>query len=105
MSSENEYLLKSVHDEYAQRMEDEDKRQNHRIECLEKALEQIVNLTASIERLATNMENMAKEQQDQGDRIKVIEERDGEKLRSIASHVTFSIITLVLGYLASKLGL
>ena len=102
--NENDFLLKSVHEEFEKRVEEENSRQNHRISSLETALNQIVNLVSSVERLATNMEHMAKEQQDQGDRLKVLESRDGEKWRSVASHTIVSIVTLILGYMASKLG-
>ena len=85
-------------------MEDENTRQNHRIQTLEDSIGQILNLTSSVERLATNMEHMVKEQQEQGERLKALECRDGEKWRSVVSHVTLSVITLILGYLASKLG-
>ncbi len=103
--ADNEYMLKSVHEEFAKRVEEENNRQNHRINALETALNQIVNLVSSVERLATNMEHMAKEQQTQGERLKILEGRDGDKWRSVVSHVTISAITMVLGYLASKLGL
>ena len=100
-----EYVSISEHKEYVRRMEQENERQNHRLTNLEKALDQIQTLTTSIEKLATHMEYMSKEQAEQGERLKALEGRDGEKWRSIASHVTFSIISLVLGFLASKLGL
>lgn len=102
---ENEYLLKSVHDEFAKRVEEENDRQNHRLANLENAVQQIAGLASAVERLAINMEHMAKEQQKQGDRLGVLEGRDGEKWRSVASHVGLCILTAVMGYLLSKFGL
>jgi hypothetical protein len=101
---ETEYLSVSVHNEFAKRVEEENGRQNHRLSSLESTVSQIATIMQSVERLATNMEFMANEQKKQGERLSALESRDGEKWRSVVSHVTFSIISLILGYLASKLG-
>lgn len=102
---ENEYLLKSVHDEFSKRVAEENDRQNHRLLSLENTVSQIATIMSSVERLATNMEYMANEQKKQGDRLSVLEGRDGEKWRSVVSHVTLAIISLIIGFLASHLGL
>lgn len=102
---ENEYLLKSVHDEFAKRVEEENDRQNHRLANLENAVQQIAGLASAVEKLAVNMEHMAKEQQRQGDRLGILEGRDGEKWRSVVSHVGLCILTAIVGYMLSKLGL
>ena len=44
------------------RIHDEDKRQNHRLDKLESNLEEIRKISAAVERLAVNMENMLLEQ-------------------------------------------
>jgi hypothetical protein len=100
-----EYILKAVHEEFAKRVEEENDRQNKRITALETALNQIVNLVSSVERLATNMEHMAKEQQEQGERLKILENKDGEMWRKIVSYTITAILSIILGFLASHLGL
>lgn len=102
---ENEYLTLSEHREFTKRIEEENTRQNHRLANLESAVQQIAGLASSVERLAINMENMAKEQQKQGDRLGILEGRDGEKWRSVVSHVGLCILTAIVGYMLSKLGL
>lgn len=102
--SETEYISKSVHEEFAKRIDEENTRQNHRLANLENTVNQIANIMQSVERLAINMEHMAKEQQKQGERLTVLEGRDGEKWRSVVSHVGFSILSIILGFLAGKLG-
>lgn len=103
--SENDFMLKSVHEEFAKRVEEENTRQNHRIQTLEGSIGQILNLTASVERLATTMEHMLKEQQDQGERLKVLECRDGDMWRKVVSYMTTAILSIIIGYLATRLGL
>lgn len=102
---DNEYLTLSEHREFSKRIEEENTRQNHRIANLESAVQQIAGLASSVERLAINMENMAKEQQKQGDRLGILEGRDGEKWRSVVSHVGLCILTAIVGYMLSRLGL
>lgn len=102
---QNEFLLKSVHDEFAKRIEDENHRQNKRIEVIEDHVCEITRIAANVEKLAINMEHMVGELKDQGIRLKVLEDRDGEMWRKVVSHITTSIISVILGYIACKLGL
>ena len=101
----DEFMLKSVHEEFAKRVEEENTRQNHRLTKLELAVEQISAITSSVERLATNMEHMVKEQQAQGERLKALESKDGEMWRKLVSYSLTAILSIILGYIASRLGL
>lgn len=110
--SDSEFMLKSVHEEFAKRVEEENNRQNHRITKLELAIEQISSIATSVERLATNMEHMVREQarqgenlNDQSERIRKLEDRDGEIWRKVVSHIVISVVSIVIGYIACKLGL
>jgi hypothetical protein len=100
-----EYILKEVHEEFAKRVDEENTRQNHRITLLENSVSQLTQITSAVERLATNMEHMAKEQQTQGERLKVLEDRDGDMWRKIVSYSITAILSIILGFLASRLGL
>ena len=102
---DNEYLTLSEHREFSKRIEEENDRPNHRLTNLENAVQQIAGLASAVEKLATNMEHMAKEQQDQGERLKLLESQDGEMWRKIVSYTITAIISIILGFLASKLGL
>ena len=53
----NDLLTRAEHKEFAKRMEDEHSRQNKRIAELETKAEENNKLLASIEKLATNVEN------------------------------------------------
>ncbi len=108
----DEYVRKDVHEEFVKRMEEEDNRQNHRITKLELAIESISSIATSVERLATNMEHMVREQarqgenlNDQSERIRKLEDRDGEIWRKVVSHIVISVVSIVIGYIACKLGL
>lgn len=93
-----EYLSLKLHEEYAKRMEDEHRRQNRRLDLLEKATEQNNKLLVSVERLASSMENMQKELNAQGERLEVLESRDGETWRKVKWHVLTAILTAIITY-------
>lgn len=88
-----------------QRLADEDKRQNRRIEALEESVRQIGALTTSVEKLALSIESMVKEQEQQGKRLEVLEGRDGEMWRKVTGHVITVIIGAVLGYIFTQIGI
>lgn len=69
-------ISREEHEEFKKRLDDENHRQNRRIEVLEESVRQMGVLTTSVEKLATNMENMAKEQEKQGKRLELLEVRD-----------------------------
>ena len=99
------YLTRAEHEEYSKRMEDEHKRQNHRIGELEKATAQNQKLLISVEKLAINMENMQKEQQAQREEIEEIKARDGMKWREVVKYVVLTLIGIVIGYITKQIGL
>lgn len=101
-------LMKSEND----RLKEEDTRQNKRLNALESAIQQINALTLSVERLAASVEGMTKEQlkvnksiEKQGERIGSLESRDGEKWRQATGYVLTAIIGIVIGFIATHIGL
>lgn len=88
-----------------QRLADEDRRQNRRIEALEESVRQIGALTTSVEKLALSIESMVKEQEQQGKRLEVLEGRDGEMWRKVTGHVITVIIGAALGYILTQIGM
>ena len=60
-------ITRAEHKEFCKRIDAENQRQNRRISLLEESMENLVTLTASVEKLASRMEGMAKEQEKQGE--------------------------------------
>ena len=100
-----QYLTIGEHKEYAQRMDDEHRRQNHRITELERQTEQNNKLLISVEKLALSMENMQKEQKEQGERLEALESRDGEMWRKVVGYVITAAIGIVVGYIFKMVGI
>ena len=100
-----EYVGREEHTEFAKRIEDEQHRQNRRIELLEEAVKQNTALTVSVEKLANNMKNMANEQIKQGERLEALEGRDGKMWRTVVKYVLTAALGLVIGLVATQIGL
>ena len=102
---DSEFLSKAEHQEFAKRIDDENHRQNERIKSLEANIRQILSLTASVEKLASNMENMLKEQEKQGKRLEMLEGKDGEMWRKMVSYVFTAIVGIVIGFIFKRIGM
>ena len=97
-----EYVSKAVHEEFVKRMEDENKRQNARLQSLETAVKEIGQLTISVEKMAISLENMVKEQKSQGDRLTKIEQRPVDKWDTLIKCVITGTVTIIIGFALGK---
>lgn len=100
-----DYITRREHEEFAHRIEDEDHRQNRRIELLEESVRQIGELTSAVDKLAGNMENMLKAQEQQGKRLETLEGRDGEMWRKVTAYIITAVIGIVVGYIFTRIGM
>lgn len=107
-----EYVSRHEHEEFHRSMESENKRleeennrQNHRLDALEKTIEQVAAINTSVEKLAVSMENMLKEQVSQGKRLETLESRDGEMWRKVVGYVITAIAGVFIGYLFKQVGM
>ena len=102
---DDEYLRRYEHQQFARGVDREQVRQNKRIVDLEATVRQINDLTLSVQKLAINMENMLVNQTEQSKRLEELENRDGEKWRSISMYVLTALIGAVLGFALKEVGL
>ena len=106
-----EYVSRHEHEEFRRsmdaenkRLEDENNRQNHRLDALERTVEQVAAISTSVEKRALNMENMLKEQLSQGKRLETLESRDGEMWRKVVGYVATAIAGIIVGYIFKQIG-
>jgi predicted outer membrane protein len=99
------YLLKSVHEEFAIRMDEEHKRQNRRISSLEDSVKDISSLTTSVASLAKSVEQMAKAQEKQGKRLEALEQKPAKKWESFVDKVVWAVAAALIAFILSYLGL
>lgn len=101
----DEYISREEHNEFAKRMEDEHTRQNKRITLLEEKTEENNKLLLAIERLTSSIKNMQEELKNQGDRLNILESRDGEMWRKVVSHAITTAIGILVGLIFTKIGM
>ena len=105
-------ISRAEHEEFAkrmvaenQRLDDENRRQNKRLDILGENAKAQTALAVSVERLATNMENMLKEQKEQGKRLETLESRDGEMWRKVVAYIATAIVGIVIGFIFRQAGM
>lgn len=98
-------ITRAEHEEFARRQDEENKRQNRRIDLLEQNVEKMGALTTSVEKLATNMESMLKEQEKQGKRLETLESRDGEMWRKVVGYIVTAVVGIILGFIFTQIGI
>ncbi len=98
-------ITRAEHDEFAKRQDEENKRQNRRIDALEEMVREISSLTTSVAKLASSMESMLKEQERQGERLEALEGRDGEMWRKVTGYIITAVTGIVLGFIFTRIGM
>lgn len=97
-------LTRAEHNEFAKRMEDEHNRQNKRISNLENTAEQNSKLIVSIEKIATNVENLQKQYVSLSDDVESIKNRDGDNWRKMLWFVGTTVLGIIIGFLLRQVG-
>lgn len=98
---DQEYVLSAVHEEFAKRIEDENDRQNRRLDALEVAVKEMTRLTVAVEKMAVSIEGMAAEQKRQGDRLTAIEDKPAKRWEAVVSGIISGIIGIVIGLISA----
>lgn len=98
-------ITRAEHEEFSKRLEEWDKRQDRRIELLEESVRDMSALTTSVEKLATNIEGMVKEQEKQGKRLEVLESRDGEMWRKVVGYIITAVVGIIIGFIFTQFGM
>lgn len=98
-------VSREVYEEFAKRMEDENHRQNRRIENLEKDTKQVVEIASSVRELALSIKQMAENQDKQAKRLEKLEEKDGEMWRKVVGYVITTTIGIILGFIFKQIGM
>lgn len=89
--TENEFNLAT------KRIDEENKRQNERIQVLESNYAIVNQLSIHMERLATNMESMAKELARQGTKLNDLEMKPAKRWDLIITSIITGIVGALLG--------
>lgn len=99
--NEGEYVTLAVHNEFAHRIDEENNRQNHRLNDLEATVKEISRLTVSVEKLAVSMSTMADELKRQGERLTAIEDKPAKRWDAIVSGIISGVIGILIGLMSA----
>lgn len=79
---------------------------NHEKEInrLSASIDMIHSLTASVDKLAVNMDNTLQELKNQGARIANLESKPAKRWESIVEKIITTAVGIIVGYLFSKMG-
>lgn len=92
-----EFITKELHTKDIERIDDENHRQNKRIDKLEDEVKQISELVAAVKVLAANVETMGKEISKQGARLEKIEEKPAQRWDTIVTGMITGIVGILIG--------
>lgn len=98
-------ITRAEHEEFRRRLEEENRRQDKRLELLEQNVREIGALTTSVQKLAISVENMVKVQERQGERLEALEGRDGERWRKLVGYIASALVSGAVGWLIAQAGL
>ena len=98
-------ITRAEHEEFRRRLEEENRRQDKRLELLEKSVREIGELTTSVEKLAQSVQSMVREQERQGERLETLESRDGELWRKVVSYAATAAVGVLVGLIFQQAGI
>lgn len=101
----DEYMQRNEIEVLFGRVNDENARQNKRLDKLEEITEKINNLAESVSKLAVVMESMQKELEKHGKRLEAIEQEPAENWKSAVKTVITVLISAVVTYFLTHGGI
>lgn len=101
----DEYVTKAEYSVMVKRVEDEEKRQNHRLEELEGDVKEIHQLAISVNSMAVSVDNLTKEIAKQSIRLEKIEAEPAENWNKAVWVVVSALIGMALGALFKSMGM
>jgi len=101
----DDYVTRVEYDERQKRIDDENRRQNHRLEKLEKIADQLTDMVVSIKAMAVTMQGMQEEQKRQGQRLEKIEEKPADNWNTLVKTILTVVVTAAVTWLLSKGGI
>lgn len=97
---DKDYITRLEFEERGKRIDDENSRQNHRIDRLEKMSDQLADMAASIKAMVVTMQGMQREQERQGERLDDIEKKPADNwnqlIYTVIAMIATAAVTLLL---------
>ena len=85
--------------------EHEIKSLKHRMDSQEEESKSLQKLVVSVEKIALSTEHIMQEQEEQGNRLKALEDRDGEMWRNLTKYLITAIAGIIVGFMLRQIGM
>ena len=101
----DEYITRHEYMERIGRIDDKTNDLNRRLSKVEELSDKLTDMAITMKGMLTTLENMQKEQSEQGERLRKIEEEPADKWNKVVSTVITVLVTAALTWLISKGGI
>lgn len=91
-------ITRAEYDIAVKRIEDEEHRQNKRLDMLEESLKKLSDLTLTVGKMAVSLEAMAKELEKQGKRLEDIEHAPAGRWNTLISALIGAVVAAAVAY-------
>lgn len=91
-------VLRTEFDATIRRFEDEDHRQNRRLDMLEESLKKLNDLTITVGKMAVSLETMTKQLERQAQQLTEIEKTPASRWNMVVSAVIGALVAAAIGY-------
>lgn len=101
----DEYITRHEYMERIGRSDDKMHNLDRRLSKVEELSDKLTDMAITMKGMLTTLENMQKEQSEQGERLRKIEEEPADKWNKVVSTVITVLVTAALTWLISKGGI
>ena len=101
----DEYVTLALHHEFADKIKQEDERQNKRISLLEESMKQIYDLNTSVEKIAMYIETLTTEIGEQNKRLKAIEDKPSQNWDKFVWLLVGVVLTAIVTFILKQIGI
>lgn len=101
----DEFVTLALHNEFADKIKQEDERQNKRISLLEESMKQIYDLNTSVEKIAMSIETLTTEIGEQNKRLKAIEDKPSQNWDKFIWLIGGVVLTAIVTFILKQIGI
>lgn len=99
-----DYITRPEHEEFKKRLEDEETRQNHRLEVIENRVDKLIDMQASMAVMQAGIDNISSEVKSIRSDVESLRQEPADKWKKATWIVVTAIITAAVMYFLSKMG-
>ena len=100
----DDYITRPEHEEFKKRLEDEESRQNRRLEVIENRVDKLIDMQASLAVMQAGIDSISQEVKRIGAEVDSIRQEPADKWKKAVWIVVTVILTAAVTYLLSRMG-